>query len=52
MLDGAVSYYNYNSQSIDIKKLNNDVKSVKDVILGGVLSRMLQIDYNKRITFR
>lgn len=52
MLDGAVSYYNYNSQSIDISKLNNDVKSVKDITLAGILSRMLQIDYNKRIKFR
>ncbi len=52
MLDGAVSYYNYNSYSIDINKLNNDIKSVKDVALAGILSRMLQIDSNKRIKFR
>lgn len=52
MLDGAVSYYNYNSYSIDINKLNNDIKSVKDVALAGILSRMLQIDYNKRIKFQ
>ena len=52
MLDGAVTYYDYFGTKIDINKLNNDIKQLKNTKLAAVLSRMLQLDPRKRIKFK
>lgn len=52
MLDGAVTYYDYFGNMIDVNKLNRDIKQLKNTKLAAVLSRMLQLDPRKRIKFK
>jgi hypothetical protein len=52
MLDSAVTYYNYTNKSIDVNKLNKDIKLLKNHRLASILSRMLQLDPRKRIKFK
>lgn len=52
MLDSAVTYYNYNQRTIDLPKLNKDIKLLKNHTLAAILSRMLQLDPRKRIKFK
>lgn len=52
MLDSAVTYYNYISRTIDINKLNKEIKLLKNHRLASILSRMLQMDPRKRIKFK
>jgi hypothetical protein len=52
MLDSAVTYYNYVSCSVDIGKLNRDIRRLRSNILASILSRMLQMDPRKRIKFK
>jgi hypothetical protein len=52
MLDSAVTYYNYINKTIDINKLNKEIKLVKNHRLASILSRMLQMDPRKRIRFK
>jgi|JI10StandDraft_1071094.scaffolds.fasta_scaffold364725_1 hypothetical protein len=52
MLDSSITYYNYAYKKLDINKLNNDIKLIKDKTIGALISRMLQIDPKKRIKFK
>jgi hypothetical protein len=52
MLDSAVTYYNYHTGTININKLNQDIKLLKNHRLAAILSRMLQLDPRKRIKFK
>lgn len=52
MLDSAVTYYNYFTGTININKLNQDIKLLQNNRLAAILSRMLQLDPRKRIKFK
>lgn len=51
-LDSIVTYYNFQNLSINIVKLNNDIKEMRDKRVAAILSRMMQNKHDRRISFK
>lgn len=47
-----MTFYDFSKQNIDYQNLNNEVKNIENEVMAALVSRMLQVDPSKRITFR